>query len=962
MLAEKLLQGLKEEIEGDVYWDALHKAIYATDGSVYRKIPAAIVHPKNAEDIRKVVLFALAHETNIIPRTAGTSLAGQCVGEGIVLDTSRYMNHILEINRREKWVRVQPGVVRDRLNQVLASENLFFPPETATASRAMIGGMVGNNSCGANSIVYGSTRDYVQELQVVLSDGSMASIKSTPAAEIDSPNPFLSKIKGHVLSTLAAEGASTEIRKEFPKRSIHRRNTGYAVDLVLDQLDLGLFDLTKLICGSEGTLAITTEIKLKLVDPPGKASVMICPHFSSIDESMMAVVTIMNHAPYTCELMDRFILKCTDGNEVFRQYKFFVQGDPAAILMVEFRHDDPAIAQAKIQAVETDLKAMGLGYAYPMIEEKNIKKVWDLRRAGLGLLANLEGNKKAIECIEDTAVALEDLPQYIKEFTAMMDTYHQKPLYYAHAGAGELHLRPVLNMHDPADRKDFRSICEDSARLVKKFDGSLSGEHGDGRLRGELIPLMIGEKNYQLLRKIKQIWDPQNIFNPGKIVDAYKLDEDLRYDHEKAGPEVATVFDFSETGGFYHSAARCSGSADCRKQASLGGTMCPSFMATLDEKDSTRARANALREFYSDQALSSIKEMKEVKEILDQCLSCKGCHNECPSKVDMTILKAEFMNQYHQRQGLPFRTSLFGQIDAINQYASILPAFSNWAQNLSFVKKMIGIHQDRTLPNLYHHTFRSWTNKFESNKNNSKRPVLFFVDEFTNHYDVAIGIKAVELLDKLGYPIHFTDHGSSGRAQLSKGMLDQAQQLAQKNTEIFQKYIPKYAIVGIEPSAILTLKDEYPKLLRNDAQEQAKIIALHTFTLEEFLYQEINKGNIIADQFDTTERDIKIHGHCHQKALTDTEQALHVLGLPVGHRISMIQSGCCGMAGSFGYEKEHYDLSMKIGELVLFPAIRASNASTIIVASGTSCRHQISDGTKRLALHPAEILWSALRK
>jgi FAD/FMN-containing dehydrogenase/Fe-S oxidoreductase len=963
MLEEKELIRLRAELEGELYWDDMHKAIYATDASVYRKIPAAVVHPKTIEDIKKVIAFALHNKTSLIPRTAGTSLAGQCVGEGIVLDTSKYLNRILEINSSEKWVRVQPGVVRDRLNQVLATQNLFFPPETATANRAMIGGMVGNNSCGANSIVYGSTRDFVLELNVILSDGTEAIIKPYPVdSSLDSTlAPLLQKATTHLLNELSHAETRDEIRKEYPKKSIHRRNTGYAVDLVLDGLEHQTIDLTKLICGSEGTLVIVTEIKIKLVDPPGKHAVMICPHFNSIDECMTAVVSIMKYAPYTCELMDRVILKCTDSHEVYKKYKFFVEGDPAAILMVENRNDDPEIALNAIKGIEAELRSKGLGYAYPMIPQSEIKKVWDLRRAGLGLLANMEGDKKAIECIEDTAVALEDLQEYIKEFTAMMDGYDQHPLYYAHAGAGELHLRPVLNMHDPEDRKRFRSICIDSAMLVKKFGGSLSGEHGDGRLRGELIPLVLGQKNYDLLKRIKQTWDPNNIFNPGKIVDAPKLDEDIRHDHEiKQTEEINTILDFESFGGYYQAASRCSGSADCRKQASMGGTMCPSFMATQDEKDTTRARANALREFYSRQDLSSIKDIEQVKSILDLCLSCKGCHNECPSNVDMTLLKSEFLHQYHLKHGLSLTTRMFGHIAAINEFTSIFPAMSNWGQGLSITKKILGIHPKRKIPELHKFSFRSWSKKFKPSPSAPLQGVLFFIDEFSNHYDVEIAIKAVKLLDKLGYPVQFIDHRPSGRVLLTKGMLPEARKMAEENIRKIYPHISRSVVVALEPSAILCFRDEYPKIVRGETRKMATEISDKAFTLEEFLYNEMQKGNITSDSFDSTSRSILIHGHCHQKALSSMDYSSFVLGLPSGHKVSVIPSGCCGMAGSFGYEAEHYELSMKIGELVLFPAIRKST-DQIIVASGTSCRHQIADGTGRTALHAIEVMWEALK-
>lgn len=953
------LESVKKNLQGDIYWDEKYRAIYSTDASIYRKVPAAVVHPKSDQDIIELVQFATKNNTSLIARTAGTSLAGQCVGEGIVVDTSRYLNAILEINEGEKWVRVQPGVNRDKLNQVLAEKRLFFPPETATANRAMVGGMVGNNSCGANSIVYGSTREFVIEITGILSDGSKTTFKNIPLGDTASSNILVNKINQFFIRELSDKELEQEIEKEYPKKNIHRRNTGYAADLVLNELKRGYLDLTKILAGSEGTLMITTELKLRLVDIPPSRSVMIIPHFQSIHECMLAVVTIMAHSPYTCELMDRTILSCTDGHEVYRQYKFFVEGDPAALLVVEFRDENTDILENKYHALVEDLKSKGLGYAFPTVDMKDHKKVWDLRKAGLGLMANIAGDKKLIECIEDTAVALEDLPAYIAEFAEMMKGYDQKPLYYAHAGAGEIHLRPLLNMHDAADRKEFREICEASARLVKKYNGSLSGEHGDGRLRGEFIPLMLGDKIYSFLKKIKNVWDPNNIFNPGKIVDTARIDEDLRFDAEEPGEIPDTVFDFSSVGGFYHAAARCSGSADCRKQASLGGTMCPSFMATLDEKDSTRARANALREFYSKQDLGSVKDLESVKEILDLCISCKGCHNECPSNVDMTVLKSEFMHQYHLQKGLTLREKLLQKMDFLNNLASKTSVLSNQIQKTNVFKSILGVHEKRNLPVYHRFSFRYWANTFIPDSKNRKETVYFFIDEFSNHYDVDIAINAVKLLDLLGYTVKFIDHAPSGRAQFSKGLLDQASSYARQNISIFYPISAENKIIGIEPSCILSFRDEYPKLFKGEEKMKAEKVAQACMTIEEFLYQEIQKGNITASQFDDTSRDIWIHGHCHQKALSKVDYTAFILGLPSNHKVSVIPSGCCGMAGSFGYEKEHYDLSMKIGELVLFPAIRKTETSTKIIAAGTSCRHQIKEGTNREAWHPVELLFEA---
>ncbi len=962
------LQQLANTLDGELFSDELMRRLYATDASVYRELPLAVAYPKSIEDVQRLVHFARANQTSLIPRAAGTSLAGQCVGTGVVVDVSRYFNSILELNAEERWVRVQPGVIRDELNAFLKPHGLFFGPNTSTANRCMLGGMVGNNSCGSTSIVYGSTRDRTLALRTVLSDGAEHVFEKENAQQFEAQmkvEGLLGQIYQNTYTALADAEVQSEIRRAYPRPEIHRRNTGYALDLLIDttvfQSEGRPFNFCELLCGSEGTLAFTTEIKLALDPLPPPAGVVVAAHFSDLFESLRAVLVAMEQELYACELMDRIILECTKGNLEQQKNRFFVEGDPAAILLLEVRAETMDAARAKANALIDHLKSHQFGDTFPIIEGADMKKVWDLRKAGLGLLANIPGDPKAVACIEDTAVALPDLPAYIEEFAKLMERFGQEAVYYAHAGAGELHLRPILNLKKSQDVALFRQISEASARLVKKYGGSMSGEHGDGRVRAEFIPLVLGEKNYELLKRCKQIWDPQGIFNPGKIVDAPPMDESLRYIPDEPTREIDTVFDFSATGGILRAAEKCNGSGDCRKLSLSGGTMCPSYRATRAEKDTTRARANALREFLTQSAKDNVFDHPELKEVMDLCLSCKGCTSECPSNVDMATLKAEFLHQYYQTNGVPLRARLFSRIADLNSLAIRLPALSNFFLRQPLLKKLLGIAPQRQLPRLHTHSLRRWYQRHYSPPKQVLRTVYFFCDEFTNFNDVSIGIKAIQLLSHLGYDVQIPAHRESGRAAISKGMLRRAQQLANENVAELNPLInSEQPLLGLEPSAILTFRDEYPRLVREDLRGQAKELGEHCLLIDTFLSREIQAGRISAESFDKAPRRILLHGHCHQKALASVEHSAWMLCLPEQTTVEVMPTGCCGMAGSFGYEAEHYEVSQQVGELVLFPTVRRANAQTIIAAPGTSCRHQIADGTGRKALHPVEILYDAL--
>ncbi len=968
-LDKSLLKSLSQELQGELLIDDLSRALYATDASVYRKRPLGVAYPRNKNDIQILIAFANENRVGLVPRTAGTSLAGQCVGDGIIVDVSKYFTQILSLDKDKKQVTVQPGVVRDELNQYLKPFGLFFGPNTSTSNRCMIGGMVGNNSSGTTSIQYGVTRDKVVALNCLLSDGSEVFFTDLDKDGFESKKNQTS-LEGIIYSTIDSELSNSENQKnietEFPKPSIHRRNTGYAVDELLKNDIFGNsqehFNLSKLLSGSEGTLAFTTEVTLQLDDLPPPLSAMVATHYHTLEDCLSDVAPVMQHNLHTCEMMDKVILDCTKNNRAQLANRFFVDGDPAGILMLEVKANTDEELEKQLQELLATIQKSGLSYASPVLKGDDINKALELRKAGLGLLGNMVGDRKAVACIEDTAVALEDLKDFIGEFTKIMKGYDQDAVYYAHAGAGELHLRPILNLKKSDDVVLFRSITTDVAKLTKKYKGSFSGEHGDGIVRAEFIPLMIGEANYELLKRIKSVFDPNNIFNPGKIVDAFPMDESLRYEIDRAEPEVKTLMDFSDSEGILKAAEKCNGSGDCRKSHNMAGGMCPSYHATKNEKDTTRGRANALREFLTNSEKPNKFDQKELKEVFDLCLSCKACASECPSNVDVATLKAEFLYQYQETNGYPLRSKLFAYNTKLNALGSKVPGLTNLIYESKatggLLKKMSGVAAQRTLPKVYNFNFEAYLKKFRAENIQSLQKVALYIDEFTQYLDVEVGKDAIALLCKLGYDVQLF-YAESGRTYLSKGFLKQAKKLVGKNMEkvevLLHQNIP---IVGLEPSAILSFRDEYKRLHHN--KEQVDKLASNSFLIEEFLASEIKEGNITTDSFTEEERTVKIHNHCHQKALSNQKVTFDVLNLPKNYKVSIIASGCCGMAGSFGYEKEHYETSMKVGELKLFPVIRKSKVETILSANGTSCRHQIKDGTKREAQHPVTILRKAL--
>ena len=975
---EKKYLDLSVSLEGDLHGDILTRTIYATDASIYREIPEAVAYPKNSEDIIKLVHFVRKHKLSLIPRTAGTSLAGQVVGPGIVTDVSRYMNRILEINEKERFAWVEPGVVLDELNNELKKHRLFFGPETSTANRCMIGGMVGNNACGLHSLVYGSTRDHTLAVKAVLSDGTTTEFSSLNRQAFEDKcegDSLENKIYQEIFQIIRDPENREQIRIGYPDPSVPRRNTGYALDLLLDMEPFTgggqPFNMCRILAGSEGTLAFFTAIKLNLVDIPPANHALICVHFNSLIEAIEANLVVLKHSPTAVELMDHVVLDCTKSSHSLQPSRFFLVGEPRSILIIEFAEHTQERLEAKIKDTIEDLMAQGMGYAYPVVQGPDIRKVWDLRKAGLGTLANLPGDQKSVSIIEDIAVPVARQKEYVRDMQDLFARHGKTCVYHAHVGTGELHLRPVLNLKDPADVELFKLIAAETVPIVKKYRGSLSGEHGDGRLRASLIPLMLGAHNFQLIVRIKGFFDPDNLFNPGKITQSLPMDSFLRNEPGVPTPEINTYQDFNGTQGIVRAAEKCNGSGDCRKSPEAKGSMCPSYQATLDERNATRARANILREFLIKPDRKNPFDHPEIFEILDLCLSCKACKSECPSNVDMAKLKAEFLQHWHDAHGLSFRTRFVAYMPLIYRFAQPFSGTVNRLMKVAFLanafKRIAGFNEARSIPTLAEKSLNHWIDRnlltINPSENSDKGYVYLFTDEFTAHQESTIGIKAIKLLTGLGYQVKIAGHTISGRTFISKGLLRKATVIARQNVRLYSNLISdEHPLIGIEPSAILGFRDEFPDLVGDDMKSEAIRVGKSSLLIDEFLEREMTAGRIKRSDFTNHKEEILLHGHCQQKAVASSSSTIYVLNFPENYACSEIPSGCCGMAGSFGFEKEHFDLSMKVGELVLFPKVREAADNVLICASGMSCRHQIFDGTGKKSQHPVEVLFEALNR
>jgi FAD/FMN-containing dehydrogenase/Fe-S oxidoreductase len=951
-----LESALRRRLRGEVRFDDVTRVLYSTDASIYRIPPLGVVFPRDEADVVAAVQTAAEFGAPILPRGSGTSLAGQTVGAAVVLDFTPHMRAVLEVDPAERWARVQPGVVLDELNALLRPHGLKFAPDPATSSRASIGGMIGNNSSGARSVQYGKTVDHVLALRVVLADGSVADLEELPPAEWEaraSRRGFEGRIYAETQRLCREHAAEVEAR--FPR--IMRRVGGYNLDEFVRH---GRRNLAKLVVGSEGTLATVVEARLNLVPVP-RCTGMLVSLFDDLLESLRAIPVILPHRPAAVELLDRVVLDLTRNNRELAAARAFIrvadgEGEPEAALFTEVDGDTPEEVAARLEEIAAGLEAAGRGYGHlRLTDAASQKDVWTVRKAGMGVLMGMKGDIKPATFVEDTAVDPNVLADYIRDFRAMLAEYGLDACYYAHASVGCLHIRPILNLKEPEDLRRMREIAARVADLVLRYGGAMSAEHGDGLARSEWQERVFGARLYGVFRELKAAWDPQGIMNPGKIVDAPPMDTHLRFERDYRTIPVETLLDFTADGGFARAVEMCSGAGACRKNSD--GAMCPSYRATQEEVHSTRGRANVLRAVISGELGPPDLADPRLREVLDLCLECKACKTECPSNVDMAKLKYEVLSHAHARLGAPPRARFFGHVARSAALASRWPALANWAQELPPVRALLarrfGVDRRRSLPRFAARTFRAWLRGHAPAPGAGRRgEVLLLADTFTNYQEPEIGIAAVRVLEACGWRVRVPETRCCGRPLISKGLLAEARANAAWNVELLAA--DELPVLGLEPSCVSAYRDEYAEFRLGAA---AASLAARTWLLEDFLAAHVAPGEA---PFAATERSVLAHGHCHQKALVGTRGMLAALRLAPGYRVAEIPSGCCGMAGSFGYEAEHYDLSLRIGELSLFPAVRAAPPETLLVAPGASCRHQIRDAAGREAVHPAVALAATL--
>lgn len=952
-----IARGLKEKVKGEVRFDLFSRTLYSTDASIYQIMPVGVVIPRDEDDIAATMRIAAEEQVPVLPRGGGTSLAGQSIGPAVILDCSKFMDRIVAVDPSGPRVRVQPGVVQDELNLAVRPHGLRLGPDTATSNRATLGGMIGNNSAGARSIVYGKMVDHVEALRLLLSDGTELSLGPI------SPDAARANVRsggreGEIYQAVAGivEANRGEIDRRFPK--LLRRVSGYN----LDALAADPSDLVKLIVGSEGTLGIVTEATVRLVPRPAH-SVLDVVHFTDMFAALEATRVILRFRPSAVELLDRMVLEMTRAQLMFARRMTFVQGDPDALLLVEFSGDDPEEPVERMAAMEAALRAEGFGYAFTQaIAPADQEHVWAVRKAGQGLLQGVKGDSKPITFVEDTAVPPERLAPYMRRFRALLDAQGVRGAFYAHASVGCIHVRPLINLKDRQDIEKMKTIAAAVGELVIEFGGTMSGEHGDGLARSWFIERFFGPQIYAAFVAVKRAFDPAGLMNPGKIVNGPPIDSSLRYGAGYHALPIATHFDWSKDGGFGGAVELCSGVGACRKKTD--GTMCPSYMVTKEEEHSTRGRANLLHAVLSGRLPAQELTGRRLYEALDLCVECKGCKAECPANVDMAKLKYEFLAHYHEANGLPLRARIFGHFRALNRLGSAAAPVSSWVARAAPVRwaldRFVGIDARRPLPPFARPNFLDWwktraSGRLRDARDATRGTVALYADTFMLYNYPEIGRAAVSLLERLGYTVMLADAGCCGRTMISKGLLAQAKAVARRNVAAL---LPLAAagipIVGCEPSCILTYRDEVPDLLPG---EEAHAVARHTMLIDEFLADQHEREPLPLVGVGRG-ASVLLHGHCHQKAIAGTAPARRVLGA-AGFAVAEIDSGCCGMAGSFGFEREHYAISMAIGERRLLPAVR-SQPDIPVVAMGVSCRQQIAHGTGRRALHLVELLNDAL--
>ena len=945
---------LKSRVSGEVKFDPFTRVLYSTDASIYQMEPVGVVIPRNVEDVLGVIQVANETGVPVLPRAGGTSLAGQTVNHAIVTDFSKYLNQIIEVNKEEQWARVQPGIVLDDLNRQLIPYGLMYAPDPTTSSRACVGGGVGNNTCGAHSVIYGKTLDHIKELDVILSDGTQTHFQTLDARELEA------KLNGIGLESdiyrgvrrLAQENVA-EINARYP--NIMRRVSGYNLDQFLVDDN---FNMTKMIVGSEGTLCVVTEVKINLVPRPTMTALSVV-HFEDIFGASEAVQHILEHGPSSIEIMDNNVLERSRASANLGSNMAFVEGNPGAILVVEFYGETEAELTDKATKLKNDMERLCHGYAtVNMLDRAAQASVWAVRKQGLGLLMSMHGDAKPLPFVEDTAVDPGNMGDFVRRFDEIVRNHGTEAAYYGHASVGCLHIRPVVSLKTRDGVDKMLSIADEISDLVKDFGGSLSGEHGDGIVRGVWNEKMFGPEIYKLFQELKSTFDPDGLMNPNKIIDCPPMDQNLRYGPDYRAPSMPTKLDFSIDTDFAGAVEMCNGMGACRK---LEGHMCPSYIATRDEEHSTRGRANLLRAALSGKLPEGTMTSKRLYEAMDLCLECKGCRAECESGVDMAKMKYEFLDQYHKANGTPLRNRVFGHINRLSAWGSRMAPFSNLMANNPIGKMMsqilLGVHPKRNPPKFVRNTFAKWFKARGTSTVQATNTVVLLNDTYMNYNYPEIGKAAVALLEAAGLRVILSDTKCCGRPMISKGLLDDATANAVSNIDQLHAYAEQgIPVIGCEPSCLLTFRDEYPELVRD---EKAKKVAANSFMIDEFLIKLQEDGKLQLN-LGKLEKKVLFQAHCHQKADMGTATSMEALRLASGYQVELINAGCCGMAGSFGYEKEHYDISMKIGEEALFPAIRAKDNDWEIAVMGVSCRQQVEDGTGRKARHLVEVLADAL--
>ena len=969
-----LAEQFRKEVEGEVRFDRYSKILYSTDASVWQMEPIGVIIPRHGDDVAALTGVAARNQAPILARGGGTSLSGQTVGHAVQIDFAKYMHNILECNTEEQWVRVEPGVVQDQLNNYLRPLGFGFGPDTSSSSRATIGGMIGNNSAGSHSIIHGKTIDHVLELKVVLSDGSEALLNPAHngALEARSRGDALENRLYRELLALGEEHRE-EILERFPK--LMRRVSGYNLDELIANPggDFGTgyssppgpLNLARMVVGSEGTLAVVSEAKVRIVPLPKSKGILVV-QFHSLLESVEPSQEIVEHQPSAIEVMDDFILNQARNSPDFAGQLDFLDRDAAIVMVVEFYGENKSEVRSKIERLQAHLERRQIGFGYiALTDPAEQQSIWQVRKQALGLLMGVKGDKKPIAFVEDPAVPVERLPGFLKGFREILASHDAHGGYYGHASVGCLHIRPAVDLKQASEIHKMREIGDEVCRLVMEFGGSMSGEHGDGIARGKFNQVLFGPEIYKAFVEAKRIFDPHNLMNPGKVVDAPEVTDNLRWGADYQTVQIKTHLDFSKEGGFARAVEMCNGMGVCRKRDA--GTMCPSYHATLEEEHSTRGRANALRAALSGDLPPEELTSRRMYDVLDLCLECKGCKRECPSNVDLAKIKYEFLAHYYEKHGTPLRAKLFAHVETLNRWGSRFAPLANLTMRLGPVKwlleRVAGIDRRRQMPPFAGETFRDWFRSRSPEGKGDLGQVVLFDDCFTNYNYPEVGRAAAEVLEKAGFEVILAEKQCCGRPMISKGLLEDARKLAVANVEALKPYAAEgIPILGCEPSCLLTFRDEYADLVSGPDVEQ---VAAKCRMVDEFLVEKNERGELdlpFREPANGEAREVLFHGHCHQKAHIGSAPSLKAMRLAPRLKVSEVDSGCCGMAGSFGFEAEHYDLSEKIGGQRLFPAVEAASPQTEIAVSGVSCRQQIGHFTGRRPKHVVEILRDALRE